>query len=274
MGEFRILRYVSMVAVLIVAGDSSNAQERNLAPLAAAVAERFGTTTTTIRLENMKTVYQRKDGARYFEKVSEEFDGKVEHKTANGESDRAYGPEDRKEDTKNSYSRITVSHFDGKIFLKSEIRYEMEGTKGADIFEKTSTYQMQIVEGTWEDYEQGASIKLAISSNDRERYAADLNEMVNQPKFLDRYGEQFRKGFEKNHLRKVEEKKKEGVDTPAFRLFVDSVDYMIEKAKVDVSAKAESSAPTFILEGDTLTELVDRAITELNSRFVVSSPAN
>lgn len=265
-------RFVGYVWILIslcgapVSALSGNEKRREMA---AVLAERFGTAVSTISLKNLKTVYERKDGSRYFEKVSEDFDGEVVHQMNEGEVKLPYGKEDRSEPGENSYSRVTVSEFEGKIFLKAEVRHELSEAEEGAAYEHSSTYEMEPVEGTWQGYQNGEPLKLKITARDQERYINDLNSILNDPAYLKWNGKKFREGFRKSQIRLVEKKRAEGADSPMFDRFLDVIDYMTDHAKLEMSGEAESASPVFLIEGDTLTENVDWMKSEMSCRFLM-----
>lgn len=191
--------------------------------------------------------------------VSESFSALVDRTwSSGGEPPNEGKAAKEREAIENRFLSIKLTHYQSKIFAKiaTEIRSIPEG---AFVIRSEGSYEMKLLEGSWEDYESGGVMKLALANVDAERYAAKLLEAHRDARFRDWNAAQFRE------MTLVQFDRKPGPpDFPP-----NSLRSTIEKMNIHVAPEYREKGGVFVFEGGTLRFTADELATTIRVRGAV-----
>ena len=237
--------------------------------VASKVAQWLGPAEVTTITTEPESVYRATSQKNVFELVETSVESKAVSKTRFGE--RELPPSDlMKEefDDEETFSRLKLFRYEGKIYLKMESRSWLTKTKPVFYLERSDTYEAKVVKGSWEDYENGEPLVLTLAAQDRELYEENLEAACRTPEATAKLVEDYRMGIRRMNENSKEKAMEEGRSPEKIAEVSTAVDYLLESAQVAVSVEVASTLPTLIFHGEQATVTIEETATTLRAMFI------
>ena len=169
-----------------------------------------------------------------------------------------------------SYSRLKLLHFDDKIYIKIEIKSRFDESEPALYVEHSGVYEANAREGSWEGYENGGPLVLALTKGDHERRYQEIGAVLEQPEVKARLASTFVSSL---RAQNEEEKKKateKGMPQEMIEYNYNGLNYIYANGKVSVTASCEGSPVIYRVEGDKIEATCEGYSSTFQFGFIVT----
>ncbi|MDF1859204.1 MAG: hypothetical protein P1U87_03250 [Verrucomicrobiales bacterium] len=233
-------------------------------------AARMGEMIMGQRLTSVVSEFEKPDGSRAFELVSMKREGEMILQRGGKVMNQPI-QQDPGEPAEGEFSRISLFHHEGKIYVKEEMSSNLQG-RSEKLLPFEGTYEAVVVEGSWEGYEKGGKLVLRLCADCRKRYASDIDEYLSSPDRLSAVEKQIRKDYLAMHER-IFEKESSNTTPEAKRIREQfpAIRYLIQNASIAIAvSQSGQESVTYTVHGDKMTTKVGKSSSE--TRFHMSLP--
>jgi hypothetical protein len=233
-------------------------------------AARMGEMIMGQRLTSVVSEFEKAEGARTFELVSTKREGEMILQRGGKAMNQPIAPDPGKQ-AEGEFSRISLFHHDGRIYVKEEMSSNLQG-RSEKLLPFEGTYEAVVVEGSWEGYEKGEKLILRLCADFRNRYASDIDKYLRSPDRLSAVEKQIRKDYLAMHER-IFEKEASNTTPEAKRIREQfpAIRYLIQNATIAIAvSQTGQESVTYTVQGNKLTTKVGKSSSE--TRFRMSLP--
>lgn len=274
--DFHWGRLVLLLWAVVLLSPPLSAQVVGRRPVAPAASERKGLSVREASfltlLTNAESSYGK--GAERNQFVLESTRGETRHEWSIGRKELPRPESVQPPDYRLERTVKFLPH-EGKLFIRIEAQAKPnEDQDEAALAERrfSGTYELQLLEGNWADYEAGRPLKAKLAKGDHERYLAEMQRSFLGEAVLRKHAQ----AFGKELLGVLERKVADPGETPAkeieaVRRILELAKAQPDRVKVEVTPRFEAEPELFLLEGDRLTSTVAKQTTLL--RFNATLPA-